>query len=76
MSKFKHTLTAEVIDLESIKEWVVEADARRAINNHISFLSDHSAICDTQPKFINDQVSSDRDYPLFQIFTQPSLAFK
>ena len=47
LSKFKHTFTAEVIDLEGIEEWVIEADARRTINNHISFLSDHSAICDT-----------------------------
>ena len=60
----EHALTAKVIDLEGVEEGVIKAYARRAVNDHIGLLSDHGAVCDTQPQLVNDQVTSNRDNPL------------
>ena len=62
--KLEHALAAEVINLEGIEERIIEAYARRTIDDQVYLLGEQGAISDAQPQLVNDEVTGNWDDPL------------
>ena len=53
MGQLQHAHAAEVVDLERVEEWVIEADTGRAVDDDLSLCGHHGPICRANSQLID-----------------------
>jgi hypothetical protein len=58
LSEFKNTHATEIVNLNSIEEWIIEVDTGSTIDNHVHFFHNHLPITRANTKAFHDQIAS------------------
>ena len=59
LRKLQHPLAPIIVDLKGVNKWVIKAHTCSAVDDDISFASDHRTVLCTESELINDKVTSD-----------------